>query len=81
MSINLIHLLVLLTSIPAGIVLAKLTKEELKSGRSWFESLTILAFVAGFVFLMSKNYVVALSFFYISIVSIISLLLSHGRIF
>lgn len=76
-----IPIAILLTAVPAGFILAYLTKEELKPGRGYFESLIILSFIAGLVFLISRNFIVGLSLFYIAIVTLISLVLSYKKLF
>lgn len=78
---SIIPIAILLSAIPVGFILAYLTKEELKSGRGYFESLITLSFIAGLVFLISRNYIIGLSLFYIAIVTLISLILSYKKFF
>jgi ABC-type Fe3+ transport system permease subunit len=64
--------LALLTAVPAGLLIAWLTQEELRAGRKWFKTMafgSVLGVVAG-VFL--KEYALMLTFAYIGVVSGIS---------
>ena len=59
----------LLLGIPIGNLLAKLTKEELKSGQKWFRWIIVICFVGGFWGLISGNDVLMFSLFFIAIVT------------
>ena len=65
--------LILLTAVPAGFLLAYMTKEELKEGKEWFGLITGLSILGSVVFLFLENVVVVLTLVYIAIVSSISL--------
>ena len=45
----LIGILVLLLGFPIGSYLAKLTKEELKSGQKWFKLLILISFICAII--------------------------------
>ena len=64
----LIGVVVLLLGIPIGDFLARITKEELKSGQKWFRLITILCLIGGFIGLIIGNDVLLFSFFFIAIV-------------
>ena len=65
----LIGILVLLLGFPLGGFLAKITKEELKSGQKWFKLIIILSLAGGFVGLILGNDVLMFSLFFIAIVT------------
>lgn len=65
----LIGIAVLLLGIPIGNYLARITKEELKSGRKWFKILVFVGLIGGFVGLIIGNDVLLFSFFFIAIVT------------
>ena len=65
----LIGILVLLLGFPLGSYLAKITKEELKSGQKWFKLIIILSLIGGFVGLIIQNDVLMFSLFFIAIVT------------
>ncbi len=64
---------ILLTAVPAGFLLAYMTKDELKQGKKWFGAITCLSIIGSIVFLFLKNETVALTFVYMAIVASISL--------
>ena len=59
----------LLIGIPIGNFLAKITKEELKSGKKWFKWIVSVSLIGGFIGLIIKNDVLLFSFFFIAIVT------------
>ena len=65
----LIGIIVVLMGIPIGSLLAKWTKEELKSGQLWFKLLIILSLIGSVVSLFLKNDILFFSFLFISIVT------------
>jgi ABC-type sugar transport system permease subunit len=69
---NLWVILILLTAIPVGLLIAWLTKEELRDGQKWFKLIALLSCVGSVAFLMLKNEIVALSLVYMAIVSYMS---------
>ena len=77
-------LVILITSLPLGYLLAWLTKEELVSGRKYFLWLIITSFIALVVVLMinieSKS-AILLALIYIAITSGVSLLKSYDKKF
>lgn len=65
----LIGIAVLGLAFPIGNLLAKMTKEELKSGKKWFRLIVILGLIGGFVGLVIGNDILLFSFFFIAIVT------------
>jgi len=64
-----LSILVLLTSIPAGLLIAWLTKEELKAGKKWFKILVLAGVLGMIIGIFYKNWAVALTFAYMAIVA------------
>lgn len=60
---------VLLLGIPIGNFLAKLTKDEKKSGKPWFKRLIIVSLIVGLVGLMIGNDALMFTMFFIAIVT------------
>lgn len=78
-------LLVILVAFPIGFLLAKLTKEELKSGRVWFQLVIVLAIVITIASICSKLclndiLITVTSMLFIIIIAGISLVKSKKRI-
>jgi hypothetical protein len=65
----LIGVLVILLGIPIGNYLAKVTKEELKSGQKWFKLIIVLSFIGIVLSLIFRNDVILFSFLFISIIT------------
>lgn len=65
----LIGVLVLLLGIPIGNLLAKWTKEELKSGQVWFKAIVWASLLGVFVSFIVGNDVFLFGFAFISIVT------------
>ena len=65
----LIGILVLFLGFPIGKYLAKLTKEELKSGQKWFKLIIILSLIGGVIGLIISNDVLMFSLFFIAVVT------------
>jgi hypothetical protein len=64
----LIGILVLIAGIPIGIILAKLTKEELKQGQKWFKIILLISFIGGITGLIIKNDILLFSFLFMAII-------------
>lgn len=64
-----IGILILLLGFPIGIFLAKLTKEEIKSGQIWFKLIVLFAFLGAIAALFLRNDVLLFSFLFIGIVT------------
>ncbi len=62
-------LALLALGIPIGNLLAKATKEELKSGKKYFKILIILSLIGAFAFLILRNDVLLFSLLFIAIVT------------
>lgn len=60
---------VLILGIPIGNLLAKNTKEELKSGQKYFRILSFTGLIGGLIGLIIQNDVLLFSFFFIAIVT------------
>lgn len=64
-----IGIFILAMGFPIGSYLAKITKEELKSGKTWFKLIIIFSLIGGFVGLIIRDDVLMFSLFFIAIVS------------
>jgi hypothetical protein len=64
-----IGVVLLALGIPIGNLLAKVTKEELKSGKKYFKILIILSLIGAVVFLIIRNDVLLFSLLFIAIVT------------
>ena len=60
---------ILVFGIPIGNFLAKITKEELESGRKWFRIIVFAGLIGGFIGLISGNDILLFSLFFIAIVT------------
>ena len=60
---------VLILGIPLGIILARLTREELNSGKRWIKLLINLSLIGGLISLVFKNDILMFTFFFIAIIS------------
>ena len=69
----LMGIFVLFFGIPLGNFLAKITKEELKDGKKWFELLVFIGLIGGIIGLIIKNDTIMFSLFFIVIVTTRSL--------
>ena len=65
----LIGTFILILGIPIGNLLAKYTKEELKSGRKWFNLLILIGLIGGIIGLIIGNDVLMFSFLFIAVVT------------
>ena len=65
----LIGIFILVLGIPIGNFLAKITKEELKSGKVWFRWIVFIGLIGGFIGLIVGNDVLLFSMFFIAIVT------------
>lgn len=81
---SILIIIVLLTSLPVGYLLAYLTKEELVQYRKYFIALVavslIIALILAFISI-KNNGAIILTLIYIAVVSLISLLLSYKKRF
>jgi hypothetical protein len=59
---------ILLLGIPIGSYLAKITKEELKTGQKWFKLIIIISLISGILGLILGNDILLFSSFFIAIV-------------
>ena len=58
-----IGIVVLILGIPIGDILAKMTKEELKSGQVWFKLIVVVSLIVGFLGLIIGNDFLLFGFF------------------
>ncbi len=65
----LIGVIILALGAPLGNLLARLTKEELKSGKVWFKILIITSLLVGVIGMILKDDVLMFSCFFIAIVT------------
>ena len=75
----LIGIIVLFLSVFVGNLLAKFTKEELKTGQGWFRIIIILSLIIGVVGLIIGNDVLMFTMFFIAIVTSRSLKVNKGK--
>ena len=64
-----IGIMLLALGIPIGNILAKITKEELKSGKKWFKLIVMISLIFGVYGLLIKNDILLFSLFFIAIVT------------
>jgi len=64
-----IGIVVLLLGIPLGSYLAKITKDELKSGQRWFKLLIIISLISAVISAFLRNDVLFFAFLFIAIVT------------
>jgi hypothetical protein len=65
----LIGIALLALGFPIGNILAKITKEELKSGRKWFRLIILFSLISSLVFLITGNDVFLFTFLFIAVVT------------
>lgn len=75
----LIGIIVLFLGVFIGNLLAKNTKEELKTGQGWFRIIIILSLIIGVVGLIIGNDVLMFTMFFIAIVTSRSLKVKKGK--
>jgi len=75
----LIGIIVLFFSVFVGNLLAKVTKEELKSGQAWFRIIIMLSLIGGVIGLIIRNDILMFSMFFIAIVTSQSLKIKKGK--
>ena len=75
----LIGIVVLFLGVFVGNLLAKFTKDELKTGQGWFRMIIILSLVGGVVGLIIGNDILMFTMFFIAIVTSRSLKVKKGK--
>ena len=75
----LIGIIVLVLGVFIGNLLAKLTKEELKTGQGWFRIIIILSLIIGVIGLIIGDDILMFSMFFIAIVTSRSLKVKKGK--
>ena len=75
---NILILIIALLGFPAGLFIAKMTKEELKAGRKWFKLLAIaaaIAIIASSIFARGEAMLFLIaSFVFIELIALASLI-------
>lgn len=74
-----LNIVVILLAIPVGYLIAYLCKDELVAGRRYFRGLVIAGFVLGVTFYLFGYSVIALTCFFIVIVSFISYIKGNDK--
>ena len=64
-----IGIVFLFLGIPIGNFLAKMTKEELNSGKKWFKRIVFVCLIGGLIGLILRNDILMFSLFFIAIVT------------
>ncbi len=64
-----IGIIILFIGIPLGNLLAKITKEELQSGKKYFKIITLLSLLGSIISIVLQNDVLLFSFAFIAIVT------------
>ena len=75
----LIGIVVLFLGVFIGNLLAKFTKEELKTGQGWFRMIIILSLIGGVIGLIIGNDILMFTMFFIAIVTSRSLKVKKGK--
>ncbi len=75
----LIGIVVLVLGVFIGKLLARFTKEELKSGQGWFKAIIIISLIIGIVGLIIGNDILMFTMFFIAIVTSRSLKVKKGK--
>jgi hypothetical protein len=65
----LVGIALLALGFPIGNILAKITKEELKSGRSWFKVIIVLSLIGALVFLILRDDALLFTLLFIAVVT------------
>ena len=64
-----IGVVILILGVPIGNYLAKLTKEELKSGQKWFKLIIFICLIGAVISLIYRNDIFLFEFLFIAIVT------------
>jgi len=76
----LIGIIVVFFSVFIGNLLAKLTKEELKTGQGWFRKIIILSLIGAVISLIIKNDILLFTFLFITMVTSKSIINKNKKI-
>ncbi|MEX0921103.1 MAG: hypothetical protein WDZ62_02465 [Candidatus Pacearchaeota archaeon] len=74
-----IGIVILILGFPLGNFLARITKEELKSGQKWFKILIILFSVASIISILTKNDILLFTFLFMIIITSRSLIQNSNK--
>ena len=72
-----IELIILISAIPLGLLLAKLASDELAAGRNWFKRITGVAVFFGVWFFLVGNAAISYSCIFVAIATFPSLIKSY----
>lgn len=75
------EILILLTSLPIGYLLAYLTREELVASRKYHLALVILCLISAIIFFILKFKEIGLTLVYIILATLISVIKSYDKKF
>jgi len=77
-----LHLIILITAVPVGWFLAKLSKEELVPGKRWFKVIIYSLIIIGLVFFLSyRDMPILLALAYMAIITYMSVYKSKDKKF
>ena len=74
-----IELIILILAIPIGFLIAHLTRDELVIGRIWFKLILVVCAVMGVWFYFKGMVYITLTFLFILIVVLVSLIKSYDK--
>lgn len=74
-----LEILILVLAIPVGLLISYMTKEELISGRKWFKFILVVCVVLGIWFYFKELNYLVLTFAFIFIITLISLIKSYSK--
>jgi len=75
------EVLILISGIPLGFLIAYLTRDELVVGRPWFQFIIFLSIMLILLFVFLKDFTIVYTLFFIFIVTSISLIKSYDKNF
>lgn len=64
-----IGVVILLSGIPLGNFLARVTNDEQEKGQKWFRFIVLIGIIGGFIGLIIGNDIILFTFFFIAIVT------------
>lgn len=75
----LIEILILILSVPSGLFLAYISRDELIHGRNWFIILIIISLISWIWFILQRNKSLIFTLAFIFIISLISYIKSYDK--
>lgn len=67
-----VEIILLLSAVPMGLLLARLTREELKDGRKYFKVVFYVSFIIGMMLMFYNLKIESFSLIYLGIIAFIS---------